>query len=244
MNSIRVSWTAVAFAIVCSSSPLSAAPSGFAEGVKAYNARQYSVALGHFNAAARTAPRDPSVHYYMGLCYQGTNQMSLARQQYEWVASQGANPGLRGQALAALGQLANYKTSWQSSNTSAATATSLRNFTPPSKVSGGSNSPPKAMVGRLHVMEFYTDWCVPCKIFEPVWQSVSARMSSKADFQRYNAEAPENAELKAKYGVQGFPTFIFTDGKGSELERLSGAPADDQTFINLIESIRARHGAR
>lgn len=243
MKASRVSWTAVALAIVCSSSPLSAAPAAFADGVKAYNARQYSVALGYFGEAARTAPSDPSVHYYMGLCYQGTNQMSQARQQYEWVATQGSNPALRGQALAALGQLSQYKKTWQSSNGTSAASNSLRSVAPPPKTAGG-NSPPPPMVGKMQILEFYTDWCVPCHQFEPIWQSVSARMSSKADFKRYNAEAPENAELRTKFGIRGFPTIVFTDGKGQELQRISGAPDNEETFISAINSIRERAGAR
>jgi thioredoxin-like negative regulator of GroEL len=123
-----------------------ALPQSYSQGVQAYNAHQFKQALGYFSDAERTAPSSPEVHYYLGLCYQSMNQMATARQQYEWVAHQTANPMLRGQAGAALQQLSRYAASAQSQ-------------------APQEQAPAKAVVaagpklnGRLQVMEFYADW--------------------------------------------------------------------------------------
>jgi hypothetical protein len=144
---------AVFFTLVLTAPVGLSAPAGYDQGVQAYKSRQYNVALGFFSNAARSAPADPAVHYYMGLCYQGMNQMTLAKQQYEWVAGYGSNAQLRSQAQAALGQLSKYSTSYAGSSSSPVVAMAG------SHGGGGQSAPsgPK-LSGRLQILEFYTDW--------------------------------------------------------------------------------------
>lgn len=92
--------------------PVAAAPNaGFAEGVKAYNQRQYRQALAFFQQASAAAPTDPLIHYYLGLSYQGLNQMSLAKQEYAYV-SRCNNKILQIEANAALANLSKYRTTY------------------------------------------------------------------------------------------------------------------------------------
>lgn len=128
--------------------PAGAAPAGFNEGVKAYSAGQYKQALTYFTQAGQVAPTDPLVHYYMGLSYQGLNQMTLARQQYEWVSACRSNPALAQQASAALQNLSRY----QSSRAGSVSA----------PMAAGSASPSRSSVapisGRLKILYFTADW--------------------------------------------------------------------------------------
>jgi tetratricopeptide (TPR) repeat protein len=71
---------------------LAAPPAAFRDGVQAYNTRNYRLALTKFQQAAQVAPTDAASHYYMGLCYQGMNQYTLAQQQFQWVAVYGHFP--------------------------------------------------------------------------------------------------------------------------------------------------------
>ncbi len=130
---------------------VTAAPGSFESGVQAYKARQYSVAMNHFNAAAATSPNDVTLHYYMGLCYQGMNQIALAKQQYEWVAASGGNSVIANNARTALQQLSAYRGGAQPTGRS--TAGTVGGEQPTLLASAG----PKAS-GRLKVIEFYTDW--------------------------------------------------------------------------------------
>lgn len=125
-----------------------AAPAGFDDGVKAYNARQYAIALGRFQQAARVAPTDSLTHYYMGLCYQGQNQFTLAKQQYEYVYATSNSNALRASCSSALASLNRYQS--QKITGSGYTIASA-----PTGRSGGGGV---RASGRLKVIEFYADW--------------------------------------------------------------------------------------
>jgi tetratricopeptide (TPR) repeat protein len=128
-----------------------AIPPQFAEGVRFYNARQHSAAIAKFTEALRQEPANPLIHYYMGLSYQGSNQMSLAKQQYEWVAAASPDPNLRSQASMALTNLGRYS----SSNNRLAIA-SARAADVPIRAARRSNG--AKLKGRLKVIDFYADW--------------------------------------------------------------------------------------
>lgn len=61
------------------------------------------------------------------------------------------------------------------------------------------------------VIDFWASWCMPCKIFAPVFEQVSDTMTGKANFYKVNID--EQQELAQKYGVASIPTIIiFKDG--------------------------------
>ena len=69
------------------------------------------------------------------------------------------------------------------------------------------------------VVDFWADWCGPCKIMAPVFESLSKEMKN-VKFAKINVD--ENNHLASEFGVMGIPTFIvFKDGK--EVERVVGA---------------------
>ena len=130
-------------------SPAIGAPPGFAEGVRAYGARQYAQAAAYFRQAATKAPTDPLVHYYLGLSYQGTNQMSLAKAEYSYVANYAPNP-LRSQASLALNNLSRYSTTYSGSGSASAAPRVASAAAPPS--AGAKVS------GKLQLYLFTADW--------------------------------------------------------------------------------------
>lgn len=119
----------------------------FDRAVQLYKAHQFGPALTTFQAFLKTNPSDAMSHYYMALCYQGTNQMSLSRQQYEWVSAKSPNAQLRSYAAAGLGQLGKYKTTYSGAGPVPTVASA-----------GASSAPAVKISGRLKVIEFYTDW--------------------------------------------------------------------------------------
>ncbi len=58
-----------------------------------------------------------------------------------------------------------------------------------------------------------------------MWERISGENRGKADFQRLNAEGDGQSQAQ-KFGVGGYPTFIFTDSSGRELRRVVGGDAD------------------
>src|SRR5881296_1758475 len=88
--------------------------------------------------------------------------------------------------------------------------------------SGGSDGPPWLMdaiehsrtAGKPLVVEFYTTWCGPCKIFESKVLPDPRVQRALADvmFIRYDAEQGRGRDAASRCKIQSFPTFLGIDG--------------------------------
>ena len=63
----------------------------------------------------------------------------------------------------------------------------------------------------LVLVDFYADWCGPCRIVAPIIEELSTQMQ-EVKFVKVNVD--ENPQLAQQYGVFSIPTFvIFKDGQ-------------------------------
>ena len=69
------------------------------------------------------------------------------------------------------------------------------------------------------VVDFYADWCGPCKRMEPVLEKVSQAYGGKVKVVKLNSN--ENQALSLKYQVRGLPTLILFRA-GEEVDRKLG----------------------
>jgi len=81
------------------------------------------------------------------------------------------------------------------------------------------------------LVDFYADWCGPCKMAEPVLEELSEEYKGKADIMKINVD--ENQESSEKYGVMSIPTTILIKG-GEEVGRQVGF-AGKAAFEKLLE---------
>jgi thioredoxin 1 len=74
------------------------------------------------------------------------------------------------------------------------------------------------------VVDFYADWCGPCRMLTPVIEELAKEMKGKVVFAKLNTD--ENPKTAMKYRVMSIPTLIiFKNGK--MVDRNVGAlPAD------------------
>jgi thioredoxin 1 len=69
------------------------------------------------------------------------------------------------------------------------------------------------------VVDFFADWCGPCKMMAPVLDQVSSELGEKAKIVKLNTD--DNNTTASKYQITGIPCLIiFKDGK--EVNRLVG----------------------
>ncbi|KCZ93284.1 thioredoxin [Hyphomonas johnsonii] len=62
------------------------------------------------------------------------------------------------------------------------------------------------------VVDFWAEWCGPCKQMAPHLEAVSVDMAGKVKVAKINVD--ENPMVASKYGVRGMPTLmVFKDGK-------------------------------
>ena len=106
-----------------------------------------------------------------------------------------------------------------------------QSMAPESTVVGDSTSPPQekkepvssigdldklnAIVegtpGKLLVFDLYADWCVPCKILAPLYDSLAVKHGKSADF--YRIDVQRSQDIAAAFGVRGIPFVVFMKDK-------------------------------
>jgi thioredoxin 1 len=57
------------------------------------------------------------------------------------------------------------------------------------------------------VVDFYADWCGPCKMIEPVIHQLSEEYKGKVKFVKVDTD--NNQELAAQFGIMSIPTVMF-----------------------------------
>lgn len=62
------------------------------------------------------------------------------------------------------------------------------------------------------LLDFWAEWCGPCKMIAPVLDGISEKMGDKITVAKMNVDG--NTETPAKYGVRGIPMLlIFKNGE-------------------------------
>lgn len=84
----------------------------------------------------------------------------------------------------------------------------------------------------VELLDFYADWCGPCKVMDPIIHELSATWGDKVKITKIDVD--QEQEKSSQFGVMSIPTYIvMKDGK--EVERLVGA-VPKQTLKSKIES--------
>ena len=83
------------------------------------------------------------------------------------------------------------------------------------------------------VVDFYADWCGPCKMMTPVFEEAAADYKDRAVIAKINVD--ENRELAAQHKVMGIPTMLFYKD-GEIVNRMTGA-VDKESLYSKIDSL-------
>ena len=74
-------------------------------------------------------------------------------------------------------------------------------------------------MAELTVIDFYADWCGPCKRIKPYFKELEEKYKDKIVFMTVNVD--EDEDMVFKYKVQAMPTFVFLKN-GKEVDRIVG----------------------
>jgi thioredoxin 1 len=70
----------------------------------------------------------------------------------------------------------------------------------------------KIKSGKKVIVEFWAEWCGPCRIMKPIFEKVSIDNSSEVEMYTMNVDL--NREFSVDHGIRSIPTVkIFNDGK-------------------------------
>ncbi len=87
--------------------------------------------------------------------------------------------------------------------------------------------------GKTVVVDFWAEWCGPCKALAPVLEDVAKELGEKAVVVKVNVD--ENAELSQKYGIRGIPTLIFF--KNGEIKNTLVGNQSKAEIVKTINSL-------
>ena len=84
------------------------------------------------------------------------------------------------------------------------------------------------------VVDFFANWCGPCRKLAPILEEVESELLSKAKFAKINTD--NNLEMAKQFQVSGLPTLmIFKNGEA--VERLVGLMPKSSIITNIEKHI-------
>lgn len=81
------------------------------------------------------------------------------------------------------------------------------------------------------LIDFYADWCAPCRMVAPVLEELSEEYAGKIDIYKVDTEVED--ELAAVFGIQSIPTFLFIPMEGLPMMQPGALPKN--IFKKAIE---------
>ncbi len=79
--------------------------------------------------------------------------------------------------------------------------------------------------GEAVLVDYWAEWCGPCKMIAPVLEEISTTYAGKVKIAKMDVDA--NQEIPAKYGIRGIPTLILFKN-GQEVAKKVGAMSKSQ----------------
>ena len=74
------------------------------------------------------------------------------------------------------------------------------------------------------IIDFYADWCGPCKIVAPLLDELSEEYYGKIDFYKVDTEAEQ--ELSSVFGIRSIPSFLFIPLTGKPQMAMGALPKE------------------
>lgn len=82
------------------------------------------------------------------------------------------------------------------------------------------------------LVDFYADWCGPCRVMAPVIDELAAELAGKVLVGKVDVDA--NQQLAERYQVMSIPTLVVFKG-GQVVDRLSGVQPKGALLARLKE---------
>ncbi len=90
-------------------------------------------------------------------------------------------------------------------------------------------------MAKLVLMDFYADWCGPCRIQGPIIEALAEDFKDKAEFKKVNVD--KEGDLAVEKGIIVVPTLIL-EKDGVELNRWSGVTSKEELTKAINEALK------
>jgi len=83
------------------------------------------------------------------------------------------------------------------------------------------------------VIDFYADWCQPCKMVAPILEELAEEYKDKMNV--YKVDTESEKELAAIFGIQSIPSILFVPSDGQPQMAMGALPKD--TFKKAFKDV-------
>ena len=85
------------------------------------------------------------------------------------------------------------------------------------------------------LVDFYADWCGPCKMVAPILEELAGEYNGKLNIYKVNTE--EQRELASLFGIQSIPSLLFIPKEGQPQMAMGALPKDSlkQAFKEVLK---------
>ena len=81
------------------------------------------------------------------------------------------------------------------------------------------------------VVDYWAEWCGPCRIFSPIIDDISKQYEGKVKFGKLNTD--ENSDIASKYNIMSLPTVLLFE-KG-EVKAMSVGAIPKESFKKWLD---------
>jgi len=86
---------------------------------------------------------------------------------------------------------------------------------------------------RPALIDFYADWCAPCRMVAPILEELAKEYNGKVDIYKVNTE--EEYELASVFGIRSIPSLLFIPKEGEPQMALGALPKE--TFKKAFKEV-------
>ena len=83
------------------------------------------------------------------------------------------------------------------------------------------------------IIDFYADWCGPCKMVAPVLEELAEEYKGKVDIYKVNTE--QQQELAAAFGIRSIPSILFCPKDDKPQMSMGALPKE--SFVTAIKDV-------
>ena len=86
---------------------------------------------------------------------------------------------------------------------------------------------------RPCIIDFYADWCGPCKIVAPVLEELAKDFDGKINV--FKVDTEDQQELASVFGIRSIPSFLFVPSEGQPQMAMGALPKE--TFVQAFKDV-------
>lgn len=93
----------------------------------------------------------------------------------------------------------------------------------------------KYLGSKPAIVDFYADWCGPCKIASPILDEIGSEYAGK--IQVYKINTDQERELAQVFGITGIPAFLYIPAQGKPVMMSGIGRTKEETKKMFIDNI-------